>query len=313
MVKKIRMIDKNRRRKTSVKSNQDLYDSVGVDPTLTIEDETETVGAGATITITENFPEVIGTPLLEHYNYQEMVDQYSQVNVAQQLGNYRSAMDFLTYYTPQDKDNLSDRLKKIIYHFPNVDMGSFLTKESARINTWIIQHLFHSFGEKYIGTVYLLGGGMGLLGAMMLDTKLRFENIRSFDIHGSGQFLADEMMSNELLQDWRFKATTQDIFNIGYAENVFSTILPDGTISNPFKEIPGTLINPNISYLEKYEAWWDMVPDMRRVVVVGETGDVPRPFSSSQAFNRKFEMNYEVYTGVLQVDKKYYFMKIGYK
>ena len=70
------------------------------------------------------------------------------------------------------------------------------------------------------------------------------------------------------------------IFNIGYDENVFSTILPDGSISSPFTEIPGTVINTNISYIEQYEAWWDMIPDMRRIVIVGETGDVPRPFSS---------------------------------
>lgn len=313
MVKKIRMIDKNRRRKTSVKSNKDLYDSVGVDPTLTIEDETVSSSIDDAVAISESYSDSVGAPLLETYNYQEMSNTYSEINVSQQLGNYRSAMDFLTYYMPLDKDTVSDRLKKIIYNFPNVDMGSFLTEESAKINTWIIQHLSHAFGEKYIGTVYILGGGIGLLGAMLLDTKIKFENIRSFDINGTGQFLADEMMSDELLKDWRFKATTQDIFNIGYDENIFSSILPDGTVSKPFKEIPGTVINTNISYLEQYESWWEMVPDMRRVIVMGETGDVPRPFSSSQAFNRKFPMSYETYSGVLQIDKKYYFMKIGYK
>ena len=94
---------------------------------------------------------------------------------------------------------------------------------------------------------------------------------------------------------------------------MFSTNLPDGSISSPFTEIPGTVINTNISYIEQYEAWWDMIPDMRRIVIVGETGDVPRPFSSSNAFNRKFTMNYETYTGVKQIGEKYFFMKIGYK
>ncbi len=77
--------------------------------------------------------------------------------------------------------------------------------------------------QKYIGVVYLLGGGIGLLASMLLDTKMRFENIRSFDINGTGQFLADELHKKELLQDWRFKANTQDLFDINYIENEFQT------------------------------------------------------------------------------------------
>lgn len=300
------------RKRNPIKSNADLYDSIGVDPTLTIEDEKETVDPGIEIKISES-ETFISSPKLESYDYQEMANTYTEVNVAQQLGNYRSAMDFLTHHLPNVEDKLTERLKKIIYDYPNVDMSEYLNKDNAKMYSWITQNLFQSFGEKYLGTMYILGGGMGLLAAMLLDTKLKFENIRSFDINGTAQFLSDELMAEELLKDWRFKATTQDIFNIGYDENVFSTVLPDGSISSPFTEIPGTVINTNISYIEQYEAWWDMIPDMRRIVIVGETGDVPRPFSSSNAFNRKFTMSYEIYTGVKQIGNKYFFMKIGYK
>ena len=31
-----------------------------------------------------------------------------------------------------------------------------------------------------------------------------------------------------------------------------------------------------------YQDWWNMIPDTKRVVVVGETGDVPRPFKFSK-------------------------------
>lgn len=303
---------RSNRKNNSIKSNADLYDSIGVDPTLTIEDEKEAPDLGLEIKVSET-ETFISSPTLEHYDYQEMAHTYTEVNVAQQLGNYRSAMDFLTHHLPNIEDKLTERLKKIIYDYPNVDMSEYLNKDNAKLYSWITQNLFQAFGEKYLGTIYVLGGGMGLLPAMLLDTKLRFENIRSFDINGTAQFLSDELMANELLLDWRFKATTQDIFNIGYDENVFSTNLPDGSISSPFTEIPGTVINTNISYIEQYEAWWDMIPDMRRIVIVGETGDVPRPFSSSNAFNRKFTMNYETYTGVKQIGEKYFFMKIGYK
>ena len=214
-----------------------------------------------------------------------MAVTYSKENVAQQLGNYRQAMDFLTHITPPIDDKLTDRLKEIIYSYPNVDISSFVNKENAKVYSWITQQMQHAFGEKYLGAIYVLGGGMGILPAMLFDTRLRFENIRSFDINGVCQFLADEMMSKELLADWRFKATTQDLFNIGYDEHTFITQLQNGKLSDPFPEIPGTLINTNISYLKNYKDWYKMIPDMRRLVLVGETGDVPKPFASSQNFN----------------------------
>jgi len=307
-------LSSRRAKNKSIKSNKDLYTSIGVDPTLTIEDENEkeTYDESLEIKISESEPK-ISSPKLENYDYQDMSHTYTEINVAQQLGNYRNAMDFLTHYLPGVNDDLTERLKKIIYAYPNVDMGEYLNKDNAKLYSWIAQSLTHSFGQKYLGTIYVLGGGMGLLPAMLFDTKLKFENIRSFDINGTAQFLADEMMAEELLSDWRFKATTQDLYNIGYDENVFSTVLPDGTFSTPFQEIPGTVINTNVSYIENYEEWWKMIPDMRRVVIVGETGHVPRPFSSSNAFNRKFPLSYSTYSGSTQIGEKYFFMKIGYK
>ena len=79
---------------------------------------------------------------------------------------------------------------------------------------------------------------MGLLGAMFLDTTLRFENIRSFDLNGTCQFLADEFMKDELLKDWRFKACQTDLFDIDYATNVFQQDYPMVLLVTPYDEIP---------------------------------------------------------------------------
>jgi hypothetical protein len=71
---------------------------------------------------------------------------------------------------------------------------------------------------------------MGLLGSMLLDTDMRFENIRSFDINGTCQFLADEFHAEELLNNWRFKATTQDVFKLDYESNEFQSVLQNGKL-----------------------------------------------------------------------------------
>ena len=305
--------DRRNRRAANIKKNDELYDEVGVADLI----EQEELEEEPEITETINYKRVSRRrekPLAKlDYDYQDMAITYSKENVAQQLGNYRQAMDFLTHISPPIDDKLTDRLKEIIYSYPNVDISSFVNKENAKVYSWITQQMQHAFGEKYLGAIYVLGGGMGILSAMLFDTRLRFENIRSFDINGVCQFLADEMMSKELLADWRFKATTQDLFNIGYDEHTFITQLQDGKLSEAFPEIPGTIINTNISYLKNYKDWYRMIPDMRRLVLVGETGDVPKPFSSSQNFNKQFQMSFELYTGVITYGEKQYYLKIGYK
>ena len=132
------------------------------------------------------------------YDYQSMAKEYSQENVAQQLGNYRQAMDFLAYINPPKKGKIVDRFKDILYNFPNVDISSFVNIENARIYSWILQQMEYSLGEKYLGAIYVLGGGMSILPAMILDSGIRIETIRSVDINGTCQYLSDELMRDEL-------------------------------------------------------------------------------------------------------------------
>ena len=82
---------------------------------------------------------------------------------------------------------------------------------------------------------------------MFLDTTLRFENIRSFDLNGTCQFLADEFMKDELLKDWRFKACQRDLFDIDYATNVFQVRMQDGKLSTPYDEIQVLLLTHKLA------------------------------------------------------------------
>jgi len=311
--------DKRRQRRNKevkITSNDELYlNSLGENVFMSPEETSEHVKAIQVKTIErKRYRPLIGA----EYDYETMANKYSERNVAQQLGNYRQAMEFLAHITlpsNDDNDKIVDRLKTLIYDYPNVDISSFVNKHHAIVYSWAVQNMVRVFGEKYLGTMYILGGGIGIMGAMLLDTSLRLENIRNLDINGICKFLADEFMKEEVLNDWKFKASCQDMFAVDYAENNLEIILPNGTTSKAFKEIPGVVINTNISLLRNQDDWYNMIPDQRKIVLIGETGDIDlhRPFSSSQAFNKAFPMTFEQYTGVITVDKKQYFMKIGLK
>ena len=302
---------RQRKGKGPIKSNEELYNSLGEDA-FVIPDEEE-----LKVTAVEYVKRKRLLPLLETgYDYEELAVKYSKKNTPQQLGNYRQAMEFLAHITLSkniDNDKIVDKLKDLIYSYPNVDISSFVNKHHAILYSWIIQNLVRVYGQKYLGTVYILGGGIGIMGAMLLDTTLRYENIRCLDINGACKFLGDELMKDEVLDNWRFKSSTQDVFDVDYIKNTFTTMLPDGSISKEFSEVPGLIINTNISHIEKSEDWFPMIPDTRKLVIVGETGNVPRPYASSKQFNETFPMTFTQYTGVITVDNKQYFMKIGLK
>ena len=183
-------IRERRARRAAIKKNDELYDSIGVAPKLTIDAEDDTPISEHNIEESTEFKRVDRNrkklrPLMtSEYNYQTMAVEYSQANVAQQLGNYRQSMEFLANILPSYEDKIVERLQKVIYDFPNIDISSFVNRENARLYSWIIQQMTHAFGEKYLGSVYVLGGGMGILPAMLFDTKLRFENIHKFDTNG---------------------------------------------------------------------------------------------------------------------------------
>ena len=305
---------RQRKGKVAITSNDELYSTLGGE--IFAEKPTESKLKKIKTKIVERKRL---RPLRENeYNYKAMATKYSETNVAQQLGNYRQAMEFLAHVTLSkniDNDKIVDKLKDLMYSYPNVDMSSFVNKHHAILYSWIIENLVRVYGQKYLGTIYILGGGIGMLGAMLLDTALRLENIRSLDINGTCKFLADEMMKKEVLNDWKFKASTQDLFEVGYETNRFSLTLPDGTTSKEFSEVPGIVINTNTSYLANMENDWykKMIPDTRKMVLVGETGNVSRPYSSSKEFNATFPMTFEQYTGTLTIEDKQYYMKIGIK
>lgn len=299
-----------RRKTNTLKTNSVVYDELNnkTNPTLIIEETNATESAPDVIISTNS--------KIQKYDYQYMSNLYTEDNISQQLGNYRCAMDYLAYNSINVSQSgmMIRRIKDLIYDFPNFDMSSYLTDVNGTINSWILSQLTNIFTAKYIGTIYILDGGIGLLGASFLDSSLIFQNIRSFDLNPSGQFMADSMMKDKLLEDWNFKSTTQDLFNINYISNTFITTLPDGSLSNPFDEIPNVIINTNISNIEHYEDWWRMVPTARYVVLVGSSSDDScRPFTSSIAFNRKFQLTTELYSGVQKINGINYYMKIGIK
>ena len=109
-------VRERRARRSAIKKNDELYDSIGVDPSLTIQDEEPEMLADHNIEESTDFKRVDRNrkklkPLVKsEYDYQVMAVEYSKANVAQQLGNYRQSMEFLANILPSHDDEIVQRL-----------------------------------------------------------------------------------------------------------------------------------------------------------------------------------------------------------
>ena len=110
--------ERRARRNSKIKKHDELYDILNVDPTLKVDTNVvQEIGVDIEEVITHGSRNRKKTrPLaIVDYDYQTMAVEYSKENVPQQLGNYRSAMDFLAHVNLIDNDKIVDRIKNIIY------------------------------------------------------------------------------------------------------------------------------------------------------------------------------------------------------
>ena len=86
---------RQRRNKSKITSNVELYNIS--EEVFELPDETSEYVEQIQVKTVERkrFRPLIGA----EYDYKEMAEKYSERNVAQQLGNYRQAMEFLAHAT----------------------------------------------------------------------------------------------------------------------------------------------------------------------------------------------------------------------
>jgi hypothetical protein len=101
-----------------------------------------------------------------------------------------------------------------------------------------------------LGKVFLLAGWYGVPAYFLLQ-KCKAEQIFSFDIDDSCWQMAERINKNYTLDNWKFKATTEDIYNINFAGHDFITKRANGTQEKLWCK-PDTIICTSVEHLDKF-------------------------------------------------------------
>ena len=134
----------------------------------------------------------------------------------------------------------------------------FMSLGQLKSKTWLLDELQNTNID--FTMVYLMGGWYAHLASMMFE---RFENeyyhIRSFDIDPLSTEIANKLNRSWVIDAWRFKAITKDMFNINFTNHDYYAIRNDKSFCK-LSEVPDLVINTSGEHVDLTK-WWKNIPE----------------------------------------------------
>lgn len=209
-------------------------------------------------------------------------------------------------------NELFKNIRNAVDHY-DADFNDALSWGQLKSKRWLINQVQHL--DLKLGIVFVCAGWYGTLGAMLLDSVIPIEKIRSFDIDSTCAPIADTVNRHWVKQDWRFKATTMDIHQLQYPMS-YQTIKFDGSTVDMW-ENPHTIINTSCEHIENFTDWYSKIPTGKLVILQTnnyfEISEHINCSTSLEQFASQTPMTTVLYEGELFLDKYLRFMRIGIK
>lgn len=160
--------------------------------------------------------------------------------------------------------NLLIQIGLVMKQFPEIKLSEALSAGQIESKRWLIEELEKL--DRPLGTVFVLGGWWGLLPAMLFESRLNADKIRSFDKDESCEPIADAINRRYVINDWKFKAATQDMLEMQYDSHRYKTKRSDGSYAE-LEDTPDTIINTSCEHILDFERWWKRIPPKKLIVL----------------------------------------------
>lgn len=195
-------------------------------------------------------------------------------------------------------------IRDTVLAYPESHVAIALNKKQTACKKWAVEELCRA-GVGQLGTVHVLAGWYGLLGAMLLnEPRLRIAHLTVIDADGSCEPVALSLNATPA-SEGRFSFRCHDILALDYAA------LPQGLGR------PDLIINTSCEHLDRFEAWFAGVPDGMLVLLQSNNYTaIPEHVNcvdSLAAFQEQAPLSDLLYAGELRLDKYTRFMLIGRK
>lgn len=179
---------------------------------------------------------------------------------------------------------------------------------------WLINELTKL--DLDLGVVFLCAGWYATLAAMLFESKIKVDKIRSFDIDPSCIDIAKVFNKPWVMTDWQFQASVEDIQNINYSSHHYTVSRSDGSILT-LTDTPDTIINTSCEHLQDFVGWYSKIPNGKLIIIQAnnfhEVEEHVNTYNTIEEFSTSAPMTTVLYEGELELLKYKRFMKIGYK
>lgn len=208
-----------------------------------------------------------------------------------------------------------DTLKSLYNDNITID-GDSISQGQLHSKMWLMNELKHLDIE--LGTVFLCAGWYGILSMLMFEHGLKIDKVRSFDIDPNVESIADKFNKPQLENNWQFKAVTEDIHNINFAEHRWQAWSnTNERLCSPITDKPDTIINTSCEHIENFGEWYGKIPAGKIVILQSNNfQDVDEHINISKTlhdFAMLTPMSVVLYSGELPLPKYTRFMRIGIK
>jgi hypothetical protein len=194
-----------------------------------------------------------------------------------------------------------------------IDKDCF-SRGQLKSKLWIIKELKKL--DVDLGTVFLCAGWYGTLATMIFENDIKVSKIKSFDIDPTCWKIAEIFNKPWVVNEWQFKASTKDIFDINFENETYITQRSDGTTCEQ-DDIPDTIINTSCEHIENFSEWYAKIPTGKLVILQSndyfEVEEHVNCSKSISQFSKSAPMAETLFEGELFLPDYTRFMKIGYK
>ena len=213
------------------------------------------------------------------------------------------------------KSETLDTLVKTLRTFPESAIKDAFARGQLHSKKWLVSEV-ENIGM-HLGTVFLCAGWYGTLATMLFESKkIHLDKIRSFDIDESCWKIAESINKPWVMDEWKFKATTQDIHKINFNEHTYKTLRSNGTERELFDK-PNTIINTSCEHIENWSDWWDSIPKGKLCILQSnDYKELPEHINcvnDVEHFKSIAPMTNYLYGGELILGKYTRYMLIGIK
>jgi hypothetical protein len=197
-------------------------------------------------------------------------------------------------------------LRATAARFREPDLGNALNRNQVASKRWLVDCLREAAGERF-GTITILGGWFGVLGAMLLhDSRLTIRRVVSVDIDPRVARVAESLNATHV-RAGRFGAQTEDMLLRDYPPQRL------GTRGEP----PDVVVNTSCEHVADFGGWFARLPSGHLVVlqsndyhgIPGHVNCVP----DLAAFGAQAPLQQVLFAGTLPAKRYRRFMLIGRK